>query len=112
MKVIEFFVMRQWSFSTNHLLELYNSKSLTDGDRKIFNFDVRQINWDDYLKNYVIGVRRYIFKEKMPMNNDELVPVKPAEVGLKPWYFTLFYLVVSLLIFGLYFLVRFALRCF
>ena len=108
MRAVEFFVMRQWGFSTNHLMELYNSKSLTDQDRKIFNFDMRHIEIDAYLKNYILGIRRYIFKEKVP-NNDEVVPVKPSEAGLKPWYFTLFYVVLFLLLFALYYLVRFLL---
>ncbi len=33
------------------------------GDKVVFNFDVRQIDWESYLENYVFGVRNYILKE-------------------------------------------------
>jgi hypothetical protein len=32
-------------------------------DRKIFNFDVLEIDWKPYLGQYVLGTRRFILKE-------------------------------------------------
>lgn len=31
--------------------------------RKIFNFDIENFDFDTYLSNWVIGIRRYIMKE-------------------------------------------------
>ena len=44
---------------------------LTDTDREIFNFDMRQIQWRTYMRNYVFGVRKYVFKEHVK-NTEEL----------------------------------------
>lgn len=32
---------------------------------QIFNFDVRQLNWLDYIENYVLGIKKYLLKEDM-----------------------------------------------
>lgn len=29
----------------------------------MFNFDVRQLNWLEYIENYVLGVKQYLLKE-------------------------------------------------
>lgn len=32
---------------------------------QVFNFDVRQLNWLEYIENYVLGVKKYLLKEDM-----------------------------------------------
>ncbi|KAI2564986.1 fatty acyl-CoA reductase 2 [Homo sapiens] len=34
-------------------------------DQRVFNFDVRQLNWLEYIENYVLGVKKYLLKEDM-----------------------------------------------
>ena len=109
MKAYDFFISRRWRFSTDNLAQLLNSDSLTDDDLQIFNFDVRRIEWNDYVKNYVLGIRRYVFKEENMPPNDELVPLRSSDIGLKPWHFTLMYLFLFLAAFIFYFLVKFGL---
>ncbi|VDP05277.1 unnamed protein product [Heligmosomoides polygyrus] len=31
----------------------------------LFNFDIRQLNWDSYLFDYVMGIKRYILKDDL-----------------------------------------------
>jgi fatty acyl-CoA reductase len=36
---------------------------MRDAQDKTFDFDVSQINWDQYVKHYVLGIRKYILKD-------------------------------------------------
>jgi hypothetical protein len=36
---------------------------MTTEDQEIFYFDVRKINWQNYFENYILGVRKLIFKD-------------------------------------------------
>ena len=38
-------------------------ETLTVKDKKIFNFDARFINWDEWIVGYVAGMRRFILRE-------------------------------------------------
>uniref|UniRef100_A0AC34QVW2 Fatty acyl-CoA reductase n=1 Tax=Panagrolaimus sp. JU765 TaxID=591449 RepID=A0AC34QVW2_9BILA len=62
-ETLHFFTTRGWNFDTKNLLFLWNS--IDDEDKKIFNFDVRQIIWDDYMFDYVMGIKVYLLKENI-----------------------------------------------
>lgn len=32
---------------------------------QVFNFDVRHLNWSQYMENYVLGIKKYLLKEDM-----------------------------------------------
>jgi len=32
---------------------------------KTFNLDVREFNWPEYMRRYVIGLKRHLFKEDL-----------------------------------------------
>uniref|UniRef100_A0AAR5Q418 Fatty acyl-CoA reductase n=1 Tax=Dendroctonus ponderosae TaxID=77166 RepID=A0AAR5Q418_DENPD len=58
---LEYFTMQEWEFDDANVSAL--SVSLSDADRAEFCFDVAKINWENYLENYILGIRRFIFKE-------------------------------------------------
>ena len=62
MSITSFFAVQQWHFVNNNFIPLLDK--LSDEDRQIFNFDVRQIDWKKYVTDYCSGIRRYILKEK------------------------------------------------
>lgn len=51
----------QWRFVSENPIRLLDY--LSEADRNIFYFDVRQINWNTYIGTYVAGARRYILKD-------------------------------------------------
>uniref|UniRef100_G3UCV9 Fatty acyl-CoA reductase n=1 Tax=Loxodonta africana TaxID=9785 RepID=G3UCV9_LOXAF len=61
--MLEYFLNRSWEWST------YNTEmlmfKLSPQDQKVFNFDMRQLNWIEYIENYVLGVKIYLLKEDM-----------------------------------------------
>ncbi|KAG7295434.1 hypothetical protein JYU34_021608 [Plutella xylostella] len=60
--VLEFFSMREWRFHNEHVKQL--RARMTAADRDLYNLDCTTIDWDEHFKNFVIGTRRYLLKEK------------------------------------------------
>uniref|UniRef100_A0A3Q2HYD6 Fatty acyl-CoA reductase n=1 Tax=Equus caballus TaxID=9796 RepID=A0A3Q2HYD6_HORSE len=61
--MLEYFINRSWEWSTYNTEMLMSE--LSPEDQRIFNFDVRQLNWLEYIENYVLGVKKYLLKEDM-----------------------------------------------
>lgn len=55
-KCLEYFTTNQWQFEDSNVQRLH--LSLTSDDKKEFNFDVTNIKWEEYVENYVLGIRR------------------------------------------------------
>lgn len=62
-QTLHYFTTRGWTFESKNLVTLW--ESLSDEDKQIFNFDVRQLDWDSYLFDYLMGVKRYVIKERL-----------------------------------------------
>ncbi|XP_039752197.1 putative fatty acyl-CoA reductase CG5065 [Pararge aegeria] len=58
---LEYFTTRQWAFSDDNVQALCTALSVED--RNTFDFDVTNIDWDAYIESYVLGIRRFLFKE-------------------------------------------------
>ncbi|KAJ3612459.1 hypothetical protein NHX12_020734 [Muraenolepis orangiensis] len=61
--LLEYFSNQDWEWKSENMSMLLNE--LTLEDRKTFNFDVRQLNWPEYIENYCIGTKKYVLKEEM-----------------------------------------------
>ncbi|XP_063392481.1 fatty acyl-CoA reductase wat-like isoform X1 [Cydia fagiglandana] len=59
--VIEFFALREWRFHNNNMTRLYNE--LCDADKHIYDFDTSAIDWNEFLANYMKGIRVYLLKD-------------------------------------------------
>jgi fatty acyl-CoA reductase len=62
-ETLHYFTTRGWSFDAKGLITLWDS--LSEDDKKEFNFDIRQVNWDKYLFNYLMGMKIYLLKESL-----------------------------------------------
>ncbi|XP_022187212.2 LOW QUALITY PROTEIN: putative fatty acyl-CoA reductase CG5065 [Nilaparvata lugens] len=58
---LEFFTTHEWKFTNTNVLKLY--ESLPPSDRESFNFNVNDVNWQEYMQLYWLGIRRFILKE-------------------------------------------------
>ncbi|KAJ8916622.1 hypothetical protein NQ315_000267 [Exocentrus adspersus] len=58
---VNYFALNQWRFDNENVRAL--AKTLSDDDRKQFCFDVVEIDWETYIENYVLGIRRFLFKK-------------------------------------------------
>lgn len=68
MECLEFFLLNDWHILDCNVQSL--NLSLSSKDRAEFPFDVTLIDWEAYINNYVLGVRKFLLKEK-----DESLPV-------------------------------------
>lgn len=62
-KCLEYFSTQEWRFLDDNVRELNASLSLED--RRLFSFDVTEIDWPKYIADYVLGIRSFIFKEQV-----------------------------------------------
>ncbi|CAG9810069.1 unnamed protein product [Chironomus riparius] len=61
MEFVEFFKFTQFFFHGNNVDKLIST--MNEDDKKNFDFDATHIDWIEYIRSFVLGVRRYIFKE-------------------------------------------------
>jgi fatty acyl-CoA reductase len=59
--VISYFCTRQWKFSDKNVLQMWNE--LSEDDRKIFNFNFSDLNWDQFISQGLMGVRTFVLKD-------------------------------------------------
>ncbi|XP_041970543.1 fatty acyl-CoA reductase wat-like [Aricia agestis] len=76
--VLAYFSTRQFKFSNEQTEQLWEHTSTLD--KKLFPFDMRQLDWEEYFKEYLLGIRRFLLKEK-----DETIP--QARIKIKRLYY-------------------------
>ncbi|EEC15483.1 acyl-CoA reductase, putative, partial [Ixodes scapularis] len=57
---VQYFTTNGWLFRSNNVVALVDELSATD--KQLFNFDVRTMQWYAYWEQYVLGIRKYLFK--------------------------------------------------
>lgn len=60
--VLDYFVEHKFTFTMENTTKLWHSLSLAD--QKMFNFNIREINWAEYFRNSLMGVRCFMGKEQ------------------------------------------------
>uniref|UniRef100_A0A1B0GK99 Fatty acyl-CoA reductase C-terminal domain-containing protein n=2 Tax=Lutzomyia longipalpis TaxID=7200 RepID=A0A1B0GK99_LUTLO len=61
LKVLQYYTTKKWDFKNTNMTKLYSS--MDDRDKEIFNFDCMTIDWHEYIRNYIYGVRTYLLNE-------------------------------------------------
>uniref|UniRef100_A0A6G1S2U3 Fatty acyl-CoA reductase n=1 Tax=Aceria tosichella TaxID=561515 RepID=A0A6G1S2U3_9ACAR len=62
--VLKTFTSNQWKFDYDNRLFLMQ-ELMNEEDRRLFDCDVKEIDWRQFLDDYVIGVRKFLCKEPM-----------------------------------------------
>lgn len=62
-KVLSYFAVREWIVSIDNVQKLWNT--LSEKDRKTFDFDLNELNWRQYFRNHLSGIRLYIIKDSL-----------------------------------------------
>ncbi|XP_077518278.1 putative fatty acyl-CoA reductase CG5065 isoform X2 [Amblyomma americanum] len=57
---LQFYTTNTWVFRTGNLVGLVND--LPPTDKQLFTIDVRKMNWHLYWDQYILGVRRHLFR--------------------------------------------------
>ncbi|XP_053622062.1 fatty acyl-CoA reductase wat-like [Plodia interpunctella] len=59
--VLSYFCTTELTFCNRNTRQLWESTS--DEDKKIFPFSMRDVNWDEFFEEYIVGMRRHLFKD-------------------------------------------------
>ena len=59
---LEAFLTNEWEWTNGNVDELANS--MTKSDSNEFNLDVLRIDWNEFMRSYVLGSRHYLMKNK------------------------------------------------
>lgn len=62
-EVISYFSLKSWTFNDNNTRSL--TQKLSKLDQTLFRFDLTKLNWNEYFKKHVIGIRMYIIKDQL-----------------------------------------------
>ncbi|XP_041447191.1 uncharacterized protein LOC399063 isoform X1 [Xenopus laevis] len=63
MMLLEYFTSNSWVWNNENTNMLMSQ--LSPEDKKVFNFDVRQLHWAEYMENYCMGTKKYVLNEEM-----------------------------------------------
>ncbi|XP_030586726.1 fatty acyl-CoA reductase 1 isoform X1 [Archocentrus centrarchus] len=63
MMVLEYFTSHSWVWNTDNMAMLL--AQMSPEDKKIFNFDVRQLHWAEYMESYCMGTKKYVLNEEL-----------------------------------------------
>ncbi|XP_061898507.1 fatty acyl-CoA reductase 1 [Entelurus aequoreus] len=63
MMVLEYFTSHSWVWNTDNVTMLLGNMS--SDDKKVFNFDVRQLHWAEYMESYCMGTKKYVLNEEL-----------------------------------------------
>jgi len=74
-KALEPFTVNSWNWTRDNVDML--DKELTIQDRKVFGFDVRDVDWPVYFDIYVEGIRKFLFNE-----NPSTIPMAKRHLSL------------------------------
>lgn len=62
LSVLQYYTTRPWYFCNGKLQRVYDT--LSEKDREVFYQDQGQVMNDDYMKNYIMGARKYCVHEE------------------------------------------------
>ncbi|CAH0712960.1 unnamed protein product, partial [Brenthis ino] len=83
LEVISYFTLREWKFHNKNTVSLL--KELDDADKHTFNFDIESLKWEEYCKDYLLGMRLYLVKdplETLPQARKKQLKLKLAHYFL------------------------------
>lgn len=58
-KTGEFFALHEWKFHSDNVQALMRDSQ----DKEVFDVDVSKMDWDQYVKHYMLGIRKFILKD-------------------------------------------------
>jgi len=64
LKATSYFMTEQWYFKNDAMIKLWQEMSATD--RRIFEFDMSNFDWNEYVKRMVNNIRAFV--SKLPWN--------------------------------------------
>lgn len=58
---MSWFGLKEWMFTNQNIAEL--DSLMTTEEKKVLQFNTNTINWNEYFRSYLSGIRKYFFKD-------------------------------------------------
>ena len=58
---LEYFMLRDWTFHNENVQSLWTS--ISRADRRLFHFNIAELDWSQYIDRYQKGCKKFILKE-------------------------------------------------
>lgn len=58
---MSWFGLKEWMFSNQNILAL--DALMTAEEKQLLQFNTDTINWNEYFRSYLSGIRKYFFKD-------------------------------------------------
>lgn len=58
-----YFGTREWNFGNENVRRLIEESKKFEFSNENMDFDLKNINWEEYFRNYIPGIKRHFFKE-------------------------------------------------
>lgn len=81
--VIAYFSTRHWEFRSERVRAI--CEDMSKEDKELFFCDLRKIDWDEYFKEYIKGIRLYLLQD--PLETLEAARVKWSRLAVFLWSF-------------------------
>uniref|UniRef100_A0A1B6CB27 Fatty acyl-CoA reductase n=1 Tax=Clastoptera arizonana TaxID=38151 RepID=A0A1B6CB27_9HEMI len=75
---LEYFTTHEWRFNNDNMLKLL--EEMQPADRKLFDFNINELDWRSYVECYILGTRKFVMK-------DDPVTFPTAKKHLRRMYF-------------------------
>lgn len=103
-EVIAYFCMREWKFSNDNTQALWDR--MNRNDRELFEFSMKNLNWDMYFYTYTRGLRVYLLKDPLDTIEKGAAKIKKLKIAHYTIVAGLTYLCLKLVTFVLGFIFR------
>ncbi|KAK7595121.1 hypothetical protein V9T40_001554 [Parthenolecanium corni] len=100
--ILRYYKERKWLFKTDNVQSLW--KNLSPEDKEIFYFDMKNVDWAEYLKCSILGARVFLMKDEiltLPAARKKMTRLYIIHQLIKFIFYSL------LMLFGMYMLIRF-----
>lgn len=97
--MIAYFATRDWSFKNDNVQNLW--KQLKPRDKELFEFSMKNFDWDQYFHTYTRGCRVYLLKDPLdtiPEGKIKYRKLQIAHYTLLTLVCILFYKIISLFV--------------
>ncbi|VEN48883.1 unnamed protein product [Callosobruchus maculatus] len=59
--ILQYFGTRSWTFSNKNMTNVW--QKMSEDDRLLFNFNIKDVHWMNFYHDYTRGIRKYLLKE-------------------------------------------------
>ena len=102
-EALSFFTTHQWSWSNKNLSQLHSALAKVDPKSlDTFDFNMKSLDWKDFLDQYVLGTRHYVLKNKpetMPSSRKKMKVLYLLHLFVQFSFAALFFYFFTLLCF-------------